>query len=254
MYFVGLDLAWSVNNQSGIAIVDSDGTLMHVDAKLHEDDIIDSLTPFVRGDCIVAIDGPLIVTNATGQRPAERALNVDFGRFEAGAHSANTRIFAAGLRGARIADALGLDMNPNSGAPRRAIEVYPHPATISLFRLGRTLKYKKGDAAVRRAELLRLMELIEGLADASPSLRVTGLPGWIELHSKVTAATRPFQLDKAEDPVDAVLCAYIAMYAHHWPDDVTVYGDFDTGYIVTPTLPPGSVTDETDIRARLRRT
>ena len=45
-------------------------------------------------------------------------------------------------------------------------------------------------------------------------------------------------LDRVEDPVDAVLCAYIALYAHHREADVTIYGDFETGYIVTPTLPP----------------
>ena len=37
----------------------------------------------------------------------------------------------------------------------------------------------------------------------------------------VSCGHEPFQLDKAEDPIDAVLCAYIAMYAHHRPDDVT---------------------------------
>ena len=83
----------------------------------------------------------------------------------------------------------------------------------------------------------RLMSLIEGLSDATPALRVGGLVAWRELRSAVAAATRPFQLDKSEDPIDAVMCAYVARYRHHRPDDVTVYGDFETGYIVTPTLP-----------------
>ena len=46
------------------------------------------------------------------------------------------------------------------------------------------------------------------------------------------------QLDRDEDPVDAVLCAYVALYWYQRPDDVTIYGDFETGYIVTPSLPP----------------
>ena len=41
-----------------------------------------------------------------------------------------------------------------------------------------------------------------------------------------------------EDQVDGVVCAYVARYAAMRPDDVTTYGDFETGYIVTPTLPP----------------
>jgi predicted RNase H-like nuclease len=61
---------------------------------------------------------------------------------------------------------------------------------------------------------------------------------WVELRRRIAAATRPGQLDRDEDPVDAVLCAYVALYWYHRPEDVTVYGDFATGYIVTPTLPP----------------
>ena len=35
-----------------------------------------------------------------------------------------------------------------------------------------------------------------------------------------------------------MLCAYIARYATERPDAINIYGDFETGYIVTPTLPP----------------
>jgi predicted RNase H-like nuclease len=59
---------------------------------------------------------------------------------------------------------------------------------------------------------------------------------WVELRRRVDAATRQSQLDRDEDPVDAVVCAYVALYWYHRPQDVTVYGDFETGYIVTPTL------------------
>ena len=64
-----------------------------------------------------------------------------------------------------------------------------------------------------------------------------GHPDWSGLRAKTDAATRPFQLNGCEDPIDAVLCAYIALYAERRPGDVEVYGDFATGYIVTPRLP-----------------
>ena len=82
------------------------------------------------------------------------------------------------------------------------------------------------------------MTLIEGLDKATPRLRVNHNVAWVELRKRVEAATRPSQLDSDEDPVDAVLCAYVALYWYHRPDDVTIYGDFETGYIVTPSLPP----------------
>ena len=109
-----------------------------------DEEILAALAPYTEGDCLVAIDAPLIVTNPTGNRPAEAALNHDFARFDAGAHPSNTGKpeFSGTPRGAALCQALGLDMNPRSGRRRRAIEVYPHPATVALFRLGRTLKYK----------------------------------------------------------------------------------------------------------------
>ena len=42
-----------------------------------------------------------------------------------------------------------------------------------------------------------------------------------------------------EDQVDAVVCAYVALFADARPEDTTTYGDLETGYIVTPTLPDG---------------
>jgi predicted RNase H-like nuclease len=234
VYFVGVDLAWGDINQSGVAVIDADGRLLHIGTAQDDSSIEDALAPYVSDECVVAIDAPLIVKNAVGRRRAEVELGADFQRFDAGAHSANSGnpVFAE-PRGARLVEQLDLDMDPNSIARRRAIEVYPHPATVSLFRLGRTLKYKKGSVEDRRRELLRLMELIEGLADATPRLRVNHNVAWVELRNRVAAATRQVQLDRAE------LCAYIGLYWYQRPEDVTIYGDFGTGYIVTPTLPPG---------------
>ena len=107
-----------------------------------------------------------------------------------------------------------------------------------LFGLDKTLKYKRGSFGDRQRDLLKLMTLIEGLDDATPRLRANRSVGWVELRKRVEAATKPVQLDRDEDPVDAVLCAYIALYWYQRPDDVTVYGDFENGYIVTPSLPP----------------
>lgn len=239
MYFVGLDLAWGEKNQTGVAVIDGDGRLLHVGAAHDDDSIAAAIAPYVEGECLVAIDAPLIVTNPTGHRPAESQFNRDFQRFEAGARPAFTeRPEFKHPRAARIAERLGLDKDPSSDAPRRAIEVYPHPATIVLFDLAKTLKYKRGPFEERQRELLRLMTLIEGLDEASPRLRANRSVAWVELRKRIEAATKPGQLDRDEDPVDAVLCAYVGLYWYHRPEDVTIYGDYACGYIVTPSLPP----------------
>jgi predicted RNase H-like nuclease len=260
MYFVGLDLAWGENNRSGVAVIDPDGRLLHVGDAQDDASIEAAISPYISDECLVAIDAPLIVNNPSGYRPCETALNRDFQKYEAGARPAFTdKPEFKNPRGARLATALGLDMDPASDASRRAIEVYPHPATIALFGLKKTLKYKRGALEDRQRELLQLMTLIEGLDGATPRLRANRSVAWVELRKRVEAATRPGQLDRDEDPVDAVVCAYVAHYWYHRPDDVTVYGDFATGYIITPTLPADAVPerptsrDQAALATRLNR-
>lgn len=242
MHFVGIDLAWGERSPTGLAVVDGDGTLVALAAVQDDDAIVAALAPYVEGECLVAIDAPIVVPNATGNRPAEAALNKDFARFDAGAHPANTGKpeFREQPRAARVAARLGLDINPRSRRPRRAIEVYPHPATVVLFRLGRTLKYKDKagrDLEQLRAELVVLIGLVEGLAAAEPPLRVASLPAWHELRAAAETATRKSELRVVEDQVDAVVCAYVALFAERRPEHTTTYGDLESGYIVTPTLP-----------------
>jgi len=249
MHFVGVDLAWGGRRPTGLAVLDEEGYLRHVSATDTDDAIVAALAPYVEDACLVAVDAPLIVANATGNRPAEAALNKDFARFDAGAHPSNTGKpeFREQPRGARIAARLGLDMNPRSRRARRAIEVYPHAATVALFRLGRTLKYKNKpgrDLEQLRSELLVLLGLLEGLASADPPLRVSGRPAdlrgataWQALRSAVETAARKSELRVVEDQVDAVICAYVALFATRQQQRTTTYGDFATGYIVTPTLP-----------------
>ena len=146
MYFVGLDLAWGEKNQTGVAAIDSDGRLLHVGAAQDDASIIDAIAPFTGDDCLVAIDAPLIVNNPTGLRPCETALNRDFhairGRRAPGVHR-QARIQGAPRRPVGEARSISTwtPPRPRVGGPSRSI---PHPATIVLFELEKTLKYKKG--------------------------------------------------------------------------------------------------------------
>jgi predicted RNase H-like nuclease/ppGpp synthetase/RelA/SpoT-type nucleotidyltranferase len=243
VHYVGVDLAWGDRKPTGLAVLGDDGRLVHVSTVRTDDEIGDALATYVEGDCLVAIDAPLIVKNATGNRPAEAELNRDFARFDAGAHPSNTGKpeFRDGTRGGRLCASFGLDLNPRSGRARRAIEVYPHPATISLFRLGRTLKYKQKPGRTvdeLRSELTVLMGLVEGLSAADPPIDVSGSE-WAGLAAAVEAATRKSHLRMVEDQVDAVLCAYVALFADRRPGHTRTYGDLEHGYIVTPALPDG---------------
>jgi predicted RNase H-like nuclease len=260
VHYVGLDLAWGQKNPTGLAVLDASGRLLHVSAHGDDASILATLSGYVTGPCVVAIDAPLVVVNPTGSRPAEKQLNADFAKFQAGAHPANTGKpeFAHTPRAAGLTSALDLDIDPHSRAARRAIEVYPHPATVVLFGLGRTLKYKQRSgrsATDLRLALLQLMHLVETLHTADPPLHVRDDRGWRALFARVEHAQRKSELRRVEDQVDAVVCAYLAMFARLRPEKTTVYGDLATGYIVTPTLPPGlepssTPSPETDSIAR----
>jgi predicted RNase H-like nuclease len=237
MYYVGIDLAWGRRSPTGVAVLDRGGALEHVGVAGDDADVLSQIAPYVEGDCIVAVDAPLVVTNPTGNRRCEAELNRDFRRWEAGTHPANTGLawFSDGGRGARLCTALDLDLDPHSPSTRKAIEVFPHAASVVLFGLDKTLKYKHKtgrDFAGLRSELLRFIGFMEGLSD----LDLSGQSGWSDLRNSVQNSTRKAQLRRAEDPVDAVLCAYIGRFATEYPEKVRVYGDPATGCIVTPAV------------------
>lgn len=249
MHFIGLDLAWSSKNPTGGAVLSGDASGARlVEASLLSDDA--SLLAFIdrhapAGPAIVAIDAPLWVPNETGKRPAEAELGMVFGRYQAGAHPANrqhlTNYNGGMVRGEAITAAMearGFVHDPHipAGQPvRRVVEVYPHPAMVALFGLARTLKYKrKSQGAVAMHEAWQQYHgHLAALEQADPAL--TGLDELLAVRPSELVGAR---LKNHEDRMDAVMCAYIALYAHRWGAARTeIFGNMAGGYILTPTLP-----------------
>jgi predicted RNase H-like nuclease len=242
MSFVGVDLAWGPNGGTGICVASAERV---IDSSLvrSDDEIISWLEPHVAGPCIVAVDAPLIVRNANGRRDCERLISHCFWRYHAGAHSSNLSLaaFRNGVRAERIAQALDLDVDPYFAprtAVRRAIEVYPHPAIVTLFGLERILKYKakrRRGLEARRDEFLALLSRLEGLRVADHAFDITASPRWVLLHAGIATASSGAELDRLEDELDAYICAYVAVYYWtHGSARCRVVGDVRSGYIVTP--------------------
>ncbi len=213
-----------------------------------DDDIVAWISQFDDGDLILAMDAPVVVPNATGSRRCEKMMTGVFGSFHAGAYPSNTSMaaFANGPRAARLANRLGalvdLEAATHTGG-RTVIEVYPHAAMVVLFELDRVLPYKsrKGrDLASRRHAFNRLTVLMESLSTAAPPLRVESSPRWAELLRVVAVATTQAALDRAEDELDAYMCAYVGLL-HWWvgvDERCAVMGDAIDGFIVTPMSAP----------------
>lgn len=250
--YIGLDLAWSARNTTGAAALRGgpDGATL-LDAPVLLGDIA-AIVDFVvaqagNSPAIVAVDAPLWVPNATGRRAAEAELTAAFRRYEAGAHPANRALLARGeggaVRGELLVAALaGHGFVPAAGiaagaAGRLITEVYPHPAMVALFNLEQTLKYKLKPgrtAAERLAAWARYHTGLRGLACADPPLL-----GDLPLLDTDVAALSGVALKRYEDRVDALFCAYIALYAHRWgAARCRTFGTLEAGWIMTP-VPAG---------------
>lgn len=235
MAYVGIDLAWNDRARTGLAVLDAHGALTASGSAGSDAEIDEWLARHVTtGPEIVAVDAPLVVTNQAGQRECERLVTSTYGRYDAGCHSSNRSLsYMNPPRGERLRLRHGWEVDPSSTARPLCLEVYPHAAMVGLFMLGRTLKYKRGSVDTRRAALAEVLGLIEGL----DNLKLHTSRRWREIGEIVAAASRPVDLNRVEDEVDAILCAHLAWLWDISPDALQVYGSAAAGYIVAPPPP-----------------
>jgi predicted RNase H-like nuclease len=253
MKFVGIDIAWSERNPSGIAVIDSDGILVRAsgDARSN-DDLCEFAGLRDGGDAVVAIDAPLIVKNATKQRPVERELTKIFGPYDAGPFPANLSNPAFQQRGriqqfVRQLESLGFKHQPSAQKqqPQRVfLEVFPSPAQVILFpcitHSGHThcrpLRYKHKPGRswlevqcewdIYRARL-RSLQRKEPALKFSPEVSKALTIDLLEL-----TGVRYKILD---DLADGICCAYLAYYFWYWGDERRwIIGDMNDGYVALP--------------------
>lgn len=239
--FLGLDLAWSSRNPSGLAALDECGRIVALRADLRDDDaILAWVREHLAPTCVIGIDMPTIVRNANGARPCERELNRAFRAFDAGTHPANLglAVFHEGGRARKLLDALHADGVSEDvtlaagGQGRFAFEVYPHAAHVRLFGLERVFKYKKKRQSWSEAHAAwsRYRESLAALCNAEPPLLLgPEMPGRITLRGRAYKAR--------EDELDALTCAYVASFLWRWGVErphARVFGDLAHGYIVVP--------------------
>ncbi len=244
MLFIGIDLAWSTKNGSGIAVIEGDKTkskLISADLTFSDADIIKYVREKAKNEnSFIAIDAPLIVPNESGRRKAEEIVGNLFRKYNAGAHPSNRKRlsqWSGKIRGEEISKLLekeGFKQDPyikkfeNS---RKFFEVYPHPSMVVLFDLEKVIPYKakpKRDYESRWSAFEKYQRLLAGLKKSKTKLELDDL-----LKTNVRRL-KAQKLKDYEDRLDAVFCAYIAYYAWANPDKCEVLGNMDEGYILTP--------------------
>lgn len=240
MTFVGIDLAWSARNRTGLAVTDAAGRLTASASAGSDEEIAGWLETHAPEAQVVAVDAPLVVPNATGMREAEKAIQRAFGRYDAGAYPSNRAnpIFDP-PRAEVLAQRFGWSVDPaERGAPGHTVclEAFPHPAMVVLFGLDRVLAYKRGRGRTTQQRRLVFARLLDHLGRI-PELRLDESPRWAEIGAGVAAAHRPMHLNAVEDEIDAILCAHLAWLWQYRPDALVVYGTLADGYIVAPPAP-----------------
>jgi predicted RNase H-like nuclease len=238
-------MAWRIDGKhSGIAVMSGDTEqvgLVGVSSDVTSlSGVIDFIETHSPANAVVAIDAPLVVTNATGQRECERLITGSFGRFHAGCHPSNLS-HSHTTTGGRVVSELEKrgfrhDFNLARAKERKGrwiFEVYPHPAMVQLFRLERVIRYKKGHLKDKQRGLAVLKEHLRDLA--------SGPLGWVESPELTQVLERdPSKLfgqalKRFEDTLDAIFCAYLAWYCWRWGEERNeIFGTLVKGYIVVP--------------------
>lgn len=233
MKIIGLDLAWSSKNNSGVALFDATSeklSLLDVCLLKTDAEIQNYVRKNVANDSVlIPIDAPLVVPNQTGRRPVDDIVSKMFGKYQASAHSANRNILKE-VRGETLGALLQKE-NVSHNAyldklkeTRIYFEVYPHPAMVVMGGLECTLKYKEKkdrSLSVRFDAFDKYHRILEKYVDISKfkqdvrSLSGSGLKGY-------------------EDKLDAIFCGIIAHEYWKNPDPFMVLGYMRDGYIVTP--------------------
>jgi predicted RNase H-like nuclease len=242
MKFIGIDLGW-VSGPSGLCVLELEkGSLILkvLDRKDTLAEVLDWVDTYAPSPtpAILAIDAPTLIPNATGMRLPDRLAHKHFGKYHAGCYPANLgRPFAARLvRFGLDLEARGFFHAPTIQARqegRYQIEVFPHPATVQLFKLTQILKYKKGRLAERGVALGVLRShILTQLAQHNPPLLIPNLP---------PIPTTGSALKALEDQLDSIICAYVAAHWWYWGSQSDgqgarnwVLGNLETGYIVIP--------------------
>lgn len=245
MLFIGVDLAWSERNGTGITILKGDDKKAEFHSAnifLSDSEIITNINNEVKGgNALIAVDAPLIVPNEEGRRLAEELVGILFRKYDAGAHPANRKrlaSFTGKIRGEEITKLLeeaGFNHEPvikKFEETRKVFEVYPHPSMVVLFNLNKILQYKakpRRDYKFRYSEFKKYQSYLKNLEYSKPKLI---LPE--EITEKDVTKLRASSLKRYEDLLDSVFCAYIAYYAWVNPEKCKILGNMKEGYILTP--------------------
>lgn len=233
MKLAGIDLAWhGEKNPSAIAVGNLEQNVLHL-SELYPACIgIRDITNISSSACGIAIDAPLIINNASGQRECEKQIGSMYGSRGASCHTSNLNLYPDALS-VNFANALINQGFTHLDTNKWIIECYPHPSLIEIFGLPERLKYKKGKKADKILGQVNLADLIKSLSD-SEILKLI-IPKQFEKHLDKTYINQLIgkSIKTNEDALDSIICLYIAGL-YQLKKSGHLFGDKQNGYVWVP--------------------
>lgn len=242
--FIGLDLAWTNKNDSGICWLEGDSrenlncTRLEVAPRgtvsLAEE--VAAANP-----AVVTIDAPVLYTP---DRWAENEIARRFNKYKCPAHSSHMAYangFTAGIDLGRALEERGFSCNPEpllqgKEPERSAIEVYPHTLHVRLFGLSERLPYKrkKGrDTPFLRRAMQQYQRHLRALIERECPQVLQHHEVQHALDSATAQRVMGRSLKRLDDALDGLTCALAAWLMWDRPEQWEALGDA-SGYIVVP--------------------
>ncbi|MFC3418065.1 DUF429 domain-containing protein [Salinicoccus hispanicus] len=240
MKFIGIDLAWTYKNETGICILDESGQVERLDSAVFSNADITEIIMAYQGESLtIAIDAPLIVNNESGGRGAEGALmraRINEHRLFAFNSSRNYLNKTFGdIRGetlmSEIQQALPHIQIGFSRTTTNIVETFPTGICCGLFPDMFPIRYKKK----RKMSFEESCDEMDRLIDRFNQIENTG--NICGLMMKLDKGSMPYtrRLHKhIEDKIDAFLCAYAMYTIYKEQSQMNVYGNTDDGFILIP--------------------
>lgn len=199
MYCIGVDLAWSDNNLSGVAVIKNDEVIF-----CDTLDTLEDIANFIKKypDSQVGIDAPLYIPNQMGNREIEKEFLRDYSSKKLGAYPVNRDLLQdlnGTIRSEKLVDMIPYKLGEN------LFEVYPHATILECFH-GSVLPYKrkKGrDTHFIREQLNILQNYLVSTLKGNFAVDISKLKGKA--------------LKNHEDKLDAIVCAYTLSYCQNHP-------------------------------------
>lgn len=241
MKFIGIDLAWTYKNETGLCVLDASGQVEYLDSKVYSNkEILDVIKQHYTEHLTIAIDAPLVVPNEGGSRGAEgEMMRATINGQRLRAFNANRNYFTKVFGDIRGETLMHMIQNEISGiqigfnkTESSIVETFPTGIISGLFPEIAPVKYKRKPKTAFDETMTEMGRLLTRFNKIEHEEKIiSGLVSRID--HEVTGKKSHKHL---EDKVDAFLCAFAMYSIYKGCASEEMFGTVDRGFIVIPVI------------------